>query len=138
MKHLELYSDYLICNAAGYATATGLSAMIDGDVSHDQITRFLSAQKQSSKELWLKVKSVVRQIEAEDGVLIFDDTIAEKEWTDESDLICWHYDHCKSRNVKGINLLSALYYANDVSIPVAFELITKPEQLDLWHAQTKK
>jgi len=130
MKHLELYSDYLICNAAGYATATGLSAMMDGDVSHDQITRFLSGEKQGSKELWLKVKNVVREIEAEDGVLIFDDSIAEKEWTDESDLICWHYDHCKSRNVKGINLLSALYYANDVSIPVAFELITKPEQLD--------
>ncbi len=83
MKHLELYSDCLICNAASYATATGLSAMIDGDVSHDQITRFLSAEKQSSKELWLKVKSVVREIEAEDGVLIFDDTIAEKEWTDQ-------------------------------------------------------
>ena len=63
-------------------------------------------------------------------MLIFDDSIAEKEWTDESDLICWHYDHCKNRNVKGINLLSALYYANDVSIPVAFELITKPERLD--------
>lgn len=130
MKHLELYSDYLICNAGGYATAIGLSAMIDGDVSHDQITRFLSGEKQSSKELWLKVKSVVRQIEAEDGVLIFDDSIAEKEWTDGSDLICWHYNHCKNRNVKGINLLSALYYANDVSIPVGFELITKPEQLD--------
>lgn len=137
MKHLELYSDYLICNAAGYATATGLSAMIDGDVSHDQITRFLSAQK-SSKELWLKVKSVVRQIEAEDGVLIFEDTIAEKEWADESDLICWHYDHCKNRNVKGINLLSALYYANDVSIPVAFELITKPEKLDETGARKRK
>ncbi len=121
MKHLELYSDYLICNATGYATATGLSAMMDGDVSHDQITRFLSAEKCTSKDLWLKVKSVVRSCEAEDGVLIFDDSIAEKEWTDESDLICWHYDHCKSRNVKGINLLSALYHANDVSIPVAFE-----------------
>jgi hypothetical protein len=130
MKYLELYSDYLICNAGSYATATGLSAMIEGNVSHDQITRFLSGETQHSKELWLKVKSVVREIEAEDGVLIFDDSIAEKEWTDESDLICWHYDHCKNRNVKGINLLSALYYANDVSIPVAFELITKPERLD--------
>ena len=130
MKYLELYSDYLICNAGSYATATGLSAMIEGNVSHDQITRFLSGETQHSKELWLKVKPVVREIEAEEGVLIFDDSIAEKEWTDESDLICWHYDHCKNRNVKGINLLSALYYANDVSIPVAFELITKPERLD--------
>jgi hypothetical protein len=120
----------LICNAGSYATATGLSAMMEGNVSHDQITRFLSGETQHSKDLWLKVKSVVRELEAEDGVLIFDDSIAEKEWTDESDLICWHYDHCKNRNVKGINLLSALYYANDVSIPVAFELITKPERLD--------
>ena len=130
MNYLELYSDYLICNAGSDARATGLSAMIEGNVSHDQITRFLSGETQHSKELWLKVKSVVREIEAEEGVLIFDDSIAEKEWTDESDLICWHYDHCKNRNVKGINLLSALYYANDVSIPVAFELMSKPERLD--------
>mgnify|MGYP003348050296 FL=1 len=130
MNYLELYSDYLICNAGSDARATGLSAMIEGNVSHDQITRFLSGETQHSKDLWLKVKPVVREIEAEDGVLIFDDSIAEKEWTDESDLICWHYDHCKNRNVKGINLLSALYYANDVSIPVAFELMSKPERLD--------
>ena len=84
MAHLELYTDYLICNASGYATATGLSAMLNGEISHDQITRFLSSSKQGSKELWLKVKSVVRQIETEDGVLIFDDSIAEKEWTDEA------------------------------------------------------
>ena len=36
---LELYTDYLICNN-GFATATGLSAMIEGDISHDQMTRF--------------------------------------------------------------------------------------------------
>jgi hypothetical protein len=50
MKHLELYSDYLICNATGYATATGLSAMIDGVVSHDQITRFFCQQKNRIQE----------------------------------------------------------------------------------------
>jgi len=37
---LELYTDYLICNS-GFATATGFSAMLDGDISHDQMTRFL-------------------------------------------------------------------------------------------------
>ncbi|MEY3787259.1 MAG: hypothetical protein RLZ75_1466, partial [Pseudomonadota bacterium] len=36
---LELYTDYLICNS-GFETATGLSAMMERDVSHDQITRF--------------------------------------------------------------------------------------------------
>ena len=43
-------------------------------------------------------------------VLIFDDTIQEKAWTDESELMCWHFDHCSGRTVRGINLLNALYY----------------------------
>ena len=34
---LDLYTDYLL-STFGAATATGLSAMLDGDVSHDQIT----------------------------------------------------------------------------------------------------
>ncbi|TAK61131.1 MAG: IS701 family transposase, partial [Methylobacter sp.] len=38
---LELYTDYLI-STFGAATATGLSSMVDGDVSHDRVTRFLS------------------------------------------------------------------------------------------------
>ena len=45
---LDLYTDYLL-STFGAATATGLSAMVEGDVSHDQITRFLSAQEYTSK-----------------------------------------------------------------------------------------
>jgi hypothetical protein len=124
---LDLYTDYLL-STFGAATATGLSAMVDGDVSHDNVTRFLSTREYTSKDLWLQVKPTVRSVEQEDGVLIFDDTIQEKAWTDESELICWHFDHCSGRTVKGINLLNALYYSNGTSVPVAFELITKPIQ----------
>ena len=42
--------------------------------------------------------------------------------------MCWHFDHCSGRNVKGINRLNALYYSGDVSISVAFELVKKPIQ----------
>lgn len=68
----------------------------------------------------------MRQIERDDGCLIFDDTVQEKEFTDENEIMCWHYDHCKGRSVKGINLLNALYHSGDVSIPVAFEVVRKP------------
>ena len=124
---LDLYTDYLL-STFGAATATGLSAMVDGDVSHDQITRFLSAQEYTSKDLWQQVKSTVRSIEHDDTVLIFDDTIQEKAWTDESELMCWHFDHCSGRTIRGINLLNALYYCTGTSIPVAFELVKKPIQ----------
>ena len=124
---LDLYADYLL-STFGAATATGLSAMVEGDVSHDQVTRFLSAQEYTSKDLWQQVKSTIRSIERDDGVLIFDDTIGEKAWTDESELMCWHFDHCSGRTVRSINLLNALYHCNAVSIPVAFELVAKPIQ----------
>lgn len=123
---LELYSDYLL-SAFSHTTATGLSRMTDGAVSHDKITRFLSEKELDSRALWRLVKPLVRDLEREEGVLIIDDTIEEKPYTDESELVCWHYDHSKGRNLKGINLLSTLYQVGDASIPVAFELIKKTE-----------
>ena len=122
---LDLYTDYLLC-AFNQATATGLSSMVDGEVSHDQISRFLSNHEFTSLDLWLYVKSTVKEIAADDGVLIFDDTIQEKNWTDENDLVCWHFDHCKNRSVKGINILNAVYHASGSSIPVGYDLVTKP------------
>ena len=124
-KLLDLYSDYLL-SSFGATTATGLSSLLDGQISHDQVTRFLSQADYTSKELWHQVKSVVRTIEREDGVLIFDDTIQEKPHTDENELICWHFDHSKNRSVKGLNLLNCIYQAGDVSVPVAYELVRKP------------
>jgi len=135
---LELYTDYLI-STFGAATATGLSSMVDGDVSHDRVTRFLSEREYTSRDLWRQVKSTVRQIEREDGVLIFDDTLQEKAWTDENEVMCWHFDHCSGRSVRGINLLNALYYSGEVSIPVAFELVRKPLQFcDVKTRQVKR
>ncbi len=126
---LELYSDYLL-SAFSHTTATGLSAMTAGAVSHDRVTRFLASEQFDSVALWRLVKPMVRQLEDEsehNDVLIIDDTIEEKPYTDESELICWHYDHSKGRSVKGVNLVSALYRAGEASIPVAFELVKKSE-----------
>lgn len=126
---LELYSDYLL-SAFSHTTATGLSAMSNGEVSHDKITRFLSTEQMDSRTLWRLVKPLVRQLEREEhdeNVLIIDDTVEEKPYTDESELICWHYDHSQGRTLKGINLISALYQVEDASIPVAFELVKKTE-----------
>jgi hypothetical protein len=69
----------------------------------------------------------VREIEQEDGVIIIDDSIVEKPYTDENEIICWHYDHAKGKTVKGINFVSTLYYAQDVALPIAFELVSKTE-----------
>jgi hypothetical protein len=124
---LDLYTDYLI-SSFGQTTATGLSQLLGGEVSHDQITRFLASQAKTSADLWRVVKPFVRQIERDDAVLIIDDSIEEKPYTDENDLVCWHFDHSKQRNVKGINFLTVLYCAEQASLPIAFDLVAKTER----------
>jgi len=124
---LDIYSDYLI-SSFSYTTATGLSSMLDNQISHDQITRFLAAREYSAKDLWKLVKPIIREIESEDGCLLFDDTIEEKEYTDENDIIAWHFDHSEGRSVKGINILSQIYCNNSGSVPISFEIVKKDQK----------
>ncbi|MDR1055559.1 MAG: transposase [Prevotellaceae bacterium] len=125
---LEIYSDYLLCSTR-QTTATGLSALSNGSLSHGRITRFLSGAEFDSKTLWLKVKPLVQEYENPDGCLIFDDTRIEKQYMDENDLICWHWDHSKGRNVKGINILSSFYFYasiqgdSNLHIPLAYRMV---------------
>ena len=128
---LDLYSDYLL-SSFSLATATGLAELVDQAYSHDQITRMLGQETFNQKQYWQMVKPVVRQVEWDQAAILVDDTIEEKPHTEESELVCWHYDHSQGRNVKGINLLTFIYHSRtltdqEVSIPVAFETVTKPD-----------
>lgn len=123
----DLYSDYLLASFE-QTTATGLSTLLEGEISHDQITRMLFAEHLSSRHLWMSVKPLAHT--SDDAALIFDDSILEKPFTDENALNCWHWDHSQNRTVKGINLLSAFYHSSPskdtepLRIPVGYELIT--------------
>jgi hypothetical protein len=124
---LDLYSDYLI-SSFGPTTGTGMAELLGGSISHDRIQRFLSRQDFTAGDLWRLVKPHVRSIQQADGALIVDDSIAEKPYTDENDIICWHYDHAHDRQVKGINFLTALYHAAGISLPVGFRVVAKTEE----------
>jgi len=121
---LDLYSDYLLVTDR-YATATGLSAILDGKVSHDKITRFLHEEEYDSKTLWAIVKSKVRGIENAQGVVVVDDTLSETPYSEENELISWHWDHSKGRNIKGINIINLLYCTKEMSIPVGYKTVKK-------------
>jgi hypothetical protein len=122
---LDIYSDYLI-SQGHYATATGLANMFDGEISHDQISRFLREDDYGAKELWEHIKPEVRRHEQlTGGVLILDDTISEKHYTDENMINCWHFSHAKHRHVKGINLLSCLVRYGDIALPIGYEVVKK-------------
>jgi len=127
-EFLDLYSDYLI-SSFSLVTATGLSSLLEGYLSHDQITSRLRKRPDSSKELWQIVKPIIREYENEDGVLIFDDTIEHKPHTDENKIVGWYYDHTVNRTVKGINLLNCLYHTDKITLPVAFNIVEKTQEV---------
>jgi len=132
---LELYSDYLL-SSFSHTTATGLSALTEGAVSHDQVTRFLGSGDFNAKTLWQLVKPLVREIESNRGVLIIDDTIEEKPYTDESELVCWHFDHSQGKSVKGINIVNLLYEVEGVRVPVGYGTVDKT--LRVWDEKRGK
>lgn len=144
----DLYTDYLI-SATQLATVTTASEVLG--VSKDKLSRFLGGvelftsnqsvdgveQKKGyvkdhtafdNQELWKQVKTDVRSCECvESAMLIVDDTLIEKPYSEENDIICYHHDHCTGQNIKGINLLNGgLYYNNqDLYIPIFAEIISK-------------
>lgn len=121
---LNLYAEYLL-SSFSYTTATGLSIMTEGVISHDKVSKFLGSELFTGKDLWKKVKPTIRKIESQDGVIIIDDTIEEKPYTDENEIVCWHYDHSKGRSVKGINIVTVLYANERGRIPLNYEVVRK-------------
>ena len=52
--------------------------------------------------------------------MILDDLIEKKPYTDENEIICWHYSH-----IKGANLLSCIVQYEDISLPIGYEIVHK-------------
>ena len=128
----DLYSDYLICSTS-YTTATGLSSLLN--IKHDKITQELSKRDYDSKFLWQRVKPYIQELTQSKAIvtLSFDDSIEEKLYTGDSELNCWHYDHCFGRSVKGVNFLSALVEVGGMKLPVGVEFVKK----DTWAIDPK-
>jgi DDE superfamily endonuclease len=121
---IDSYSDYLITNF-GQATATSLSNVLNGELSHDSITRSLADRELTSKDYWRQVKPVIREIQDEHASLSIDDLIAEKPHSEESGVIAYYFDHTKGRSVKGINIVDATYVAPKARVPLDFVVVKK-------------
>lgn len=136
---LDIYSDYLLTSFS-YATSTGLSIALNGEISNSKISRFLAGNYQekgqlkhteyTSKDLWKLVKETVREDEFDEGILTLDDTVEEKPYTDENQVNCYHFDHTSGRSVKGINMLNFLYLGQKLITPIALEIIKKSTILE--------
>jgi len=101
-----------------------MSRVLDNHVSHDKITRLLSSGTIDERRLWLEAKPICEELSSSESVLIIDDSIEEKPYTDANEMMQWHYDHTVGRSVKGVNFISAIYH-NTMSIPVGVKFVKK-------------
>lgn len=127
----ELYVDYLIANQ-GRVSAVDLSAIVQGERSHDHITRTIAQPILDQKTFWKLVKPVIRQVERDDGCIAVDDFIVEKPHSTPNEIIGTYYSHLQGDYVQGINILHFLYlatgeYEQSLQVPVAFEILRKSE-----------
>lgn len=126
---LDLYTDYLL-TTPGQATCTGLSRVLDGKITHDRFTRLLASGRIDAKRLWEQAKPLAEELvdSSQQVVLGVDDTIQPKPYSQENELICWHFDHTQGQTVKGMNLLSAVLTTDELAVPIGAEFIRKPIQ----------
>jgi DDE superfamily endonuclease len=123
---IDIYSDYLITNF-GQATATSLSNVLNGELSHDSITRSLADRELTSKDYWKLVKPIIREIQDENASLSVDDLIVEKPHSEESGVIAYYFDHTQGRTVKGMNIVDVTYVAPTARVPLDFVMVKKLE-----------
>ena len=136
---IDIYSDYLITNF-GQATATSLSNVLNGELSHDSITRALADRELTSKDYWKLAKPIIREIQDENASLFLaphqhltglgrsiDDLIVEKPHSEESGVIGYYFDHTKGRSVKGMNIVDAAYITSKARVPLDFVVVKKLE-----------
>ncbi len=125
-KLYDVYSDHLMNSNFAPKTA-GMAALVDWIINHSQVSHLRSGRRMEPKDWWQMVKPRVRNMQEERGFITIYDCIIEQPSADENELISWHYDYSRGRAVKGINFITALYTVDEVSIPVAYRLVTKTD-----------
>lgn len=128
--NLDLYTDYLL-SSFGQTSATNMARLMDDQISHDDVTRFLSQPHQIGQTLWKTVKPLVRKHQSELAVLLVDDSLAHKPHSRENGLVSTYFDHTSNDYVKAINFLTLLYRVDNILLPVGLHLVIKYLQCQL-------
>jgi Transposase DDE domain len=106
MKFTKLdYCQYLLSSQINY-TITNLAEHLE-DISHDKINNYLKNEKLTPRLLWDNVKNVI--VPDEDAYIIFDDTVLDKRYSEEIEIVRRQYSGNEHGVVKGIGIVSCIY-----------------------------
>jgi hypothetical protein len=99
------YCQYLLSSQINY-TLTNF-ADHSQQYSHDQLNRYLGGDKLTPRLLWEQVTSTI--VTAPDGYLLFDDTVADKNYSFAIELVRRQYSGNAHAIIKGIGIVTCVY-----------------------------
>ncbi|ENU32511.1 hypothetical protein F989_02494 [Acinetobacter parvus NIPH 1103] len=100
------YCQYLLVSQTNY-TPTNYAEHHPESISHDRINRYLRHDKLKPKLVWEKVKDDI--VLDDDGYLIFDDSILDKNHSHKIELVNRQYSGNAHRIIKGICIVNCIY-----------------------------
>lgn len=106
MKFTKLdYCQYLLSSQINY-TITNLAEHLES-ISHDTINYYLKREKLTPRLLWDNVKEVVEP--DTNGYIIFDDSVLDKRYSEEIEIVRRQYSGNEHGVLKGIGVVSCVY-----------------------------
>lgn len=106
MKFTKLdYCEYLLSSQINY-TITNLAEHLE-NISHDKINYYLKKEKLTPRLLWDNVKDVI--MTDDNGYVIFDDSVLDKRYSEEIEIVRRQYSGNEHGVLKGIGVVSCVY-----------------------------
>jgi hypothetical protein len=99
------YCQYLLVSQINY-TLTNFAEHSE-KFSHDALNRYLAGEKLSPKLTWENVQNQV--VESPNGFVIFDDTVADKNFSHAIELVRRQYSGNAHAVIKGIGIVTCVY-----------------------------
>ena len=100
------YGQFLV-NSTQNFTGTYFADTVSG-LDHNSVYRFLKHAKMTPRMVWEKTGSFLEA--SEDGYILFDDTVADKDFSFDIDMVRTQYSGNTHGLVKGIGIVTCVYY----------------------------
>lgn len=118
------YINFLIATQKAYSCseAERVQPASERLPAHDAITRLLHRHKPSTEELW---QESAPYVDLRRGILVLDDSVLDKLYAQQIELVSRQWSGKHKRVVKGINLTTLLWSDGDKHIPCDYRLYEK-------------
>jgi hypothetical protein len=117
------YIQFLIHTPVNY-TGTTLADHVDG-ISHDAVSDFLAHSKSTARDIWNLSKQLIDN--TEDGFLIADDSVQNKQFSEKIELVKLQYSGAEHGLVRGIGVVNLVYSNGEDYHPIDFRIYA-PDQ----------